>query len=113
MASTPNVIIPFAWFLVFLLIFISCCGFIIWSILESRRKLVLLQKLYIALCLAMALWCMAMMGLYFTEMDDGLMQYFWDSFSYLGATTLPVLVLFIAITFVRGINETQKSWCHQ
>jgi len=110
MANTPSVIIPFAWFIVFLLIFISCCGFIIWSVLESRRKLVLLQNLYIGLCLAMALWCMAMMGLYFTDINDTFMQYFWDSFSYLGATTLPVLVLFIAITFVRGINEVPKSW---
>jgi two-component system, NtrC family, sensor histidine kinase HupT/HoxJ len=110
MANTSTVIIPFPWFIVFLLIFISCCGFIIWSVLESRRKLVLLQTLYIGLCLAMALWCMAMMGLYFTDMKDVFMQYFWDSLSYLGATSLPVLVLFIAITFVRGINEVPKSW---
>lgn len=104
------VIVPFAWFIVFLLIFISCWGFIIWSVLESRRKLVLLQKLYIGLCLGMALWCMAMMGLHFTAIDDITMQYVWDSFSYLGATTLPVFVLFIAITFVRGINEIPKYW---
>jgi len=103
-------IIPFAWFVIFLLIFISCLGFIVWSILESRRKLVLLQKLYIGLCLGMAFWCMAMMGLYFTDIHDSFMQYFWDSFSYLGATTLPVFVLFIAITFVRGINEIPKYW---
>jgi signal transduction histidine kinase len=93
-----------------LLILISCCAFIIWSILESRRKLVLLQKLYIGLCLGMATWCMAMMGLYFTPMDDITMQYVWDSISYLGATTLPVFVLYIAITFVRGINEIPKYW---
>lgn len=103
-------IIPFAWFVIFLLIFISCLGFIVWSILESRRKLVLLQKLYIGLCLGMAFWCMAMMGLYFTDIHDSFMQFFWDSFSYLGATTLPVFVLFIAITFVRGVDEIPKYW---
>ncbi len=103
-------IIPFAWFVVFLMIFISCIGFIVWSVLESRRKLVLLQKLYIGICFAMAFWCMAMMGLYFTDIHDAFMQYFWDSFSYLGATTLPVFVLFTAIAFVRGVNEIPKYW---
>lgn len=104
------VIIPFAWFIVFLIIFISCWFFIIWSLLESRRKLVLLQKLYVGLCLGMAFWCMAMIGLYFTSVDDNFMLYFWDSFSYIGVTTLPVFVLAIAITFVRGINEIPKLW---
>jgi two-component system, NtrC family, sensor histidine kinase HupT/HoxJ len=108
--ETQTLIIPFAWFIVFLIIFISCWFFIIWSLLESRRKLVLLQKLYVGLCLGMAFWCMAMIGLYFTSVDDLFMQYFWDSFSYIGVTTLPVFVLAIAITFVRGINEIPKLW---
>jgi signal transduction histidine kinase len=58
----------------------------------------------------MAAWCMSMIGLYFTSIGDRFMQYFWDSFSYLGVTTLPVFVLAIAITFVRGINEIPKLW---
>jgi two-component system, NtrC family, sensor histidine kinase HupT/HoxJ len=108
--ETQTLIIPFTWFIVFLIIFISCWFFIIWSILESRRKLVLLQQLYVGLCLGMAAWCMSMIGLYFTSVGDRFMQYFWDSFSYLGVTTLPVFVLAIAITFVRGINEIPKLW---
>lgn len=108
--AAQTLIIPFTWFIVFLIIFISCWLFIIWSILESRRKLVLLQKLYVGLCLGMAAWCMSMIGLYFTSIGDRFMQYFWDSFSYLGVTTLPVFVLAIAITFVRGINEIPKLW---
>lgn len=107
---TNSVIIPFAWFIVFLIIFISCLFFIIWSLLESRRKLVLLQKLYVGLCLGMALWCMSMIGMYFTSVNNQFMLYFWDSFSYTGVTTLPVFVLAIAITFVRGINEIPKAW---
>jgi signal transduction histidine kinase len=103
-------IIPFSWFVVFLIIFAGCGAFAIWSMLDSRRKLVLLQKLYIALCLGMAAWCMAMIGLYFTQPSNSFMLYFWDSFSYLGVTTLPVLVLFIDITFVRGINELPRLW---
>jgi two-component system, NtrC family, sensor histidine kinase HupT/HoxJ len=108
--ETQTLIIPFTWFIVFLIIFLSCWIFIIWSILESRRKLVLLQQLYVGLCLGMAAWCMSMIGLYFTSVGDRFMQYFWDSFSYLGVTTLPVFVLAIAITFVRGINEIPKLW---
>jgi signal transduction histidine kinase len=108
--ETQTFIIPFTWFIAFLIIFISCWFFIIWSILESRRKLVLLQQLYVGLCLGMAAWCMSMIGLYFTSVEDRFMQYFWDSFSYLGVTTLPVFVLAIAVTFVRGINEIPKLW---
>lgn len=110
MSAMKESIIPFPWFIVFSVIFVSCIGFILWSLLESRRKLVLLQKLYVGICLGMATWCMAMIGLYFTDVQNTSMQYFWDSFSYLGATSLPVLVVFIAITFVRGINEIPKHW---
>lgn len=94
---------------IFFSLLVVCILFTGYSLFSKKRQQ-LIQKLYMALCLAFCSWPIAMLGIRYA--DPGNMQalFRWDAFSYLGATFTPVIMLLIAIAFTSGKETLPRFW---
>lgn len=95
--------------LIFFCLLVACIIFIGYSLFAKKRQQ-LIQKLYMALCLAFFAWPVAMLGIRYTDPGNTEALFRWDAFSYLGATFTPVIMLLIAVTFVSGKEILPKGW---
>jgi two-component system sensor histidine kinase HupT/HoxJ len=94
---------------VFVIMIFITVGFMVWSI-RSNIQMQLIHKLYFACCAAFALWALAMLGIKFTDSDNIIMLYVWDSLTYPGVTLISPLMLAIGLTIVSGAEKIPRNW---
>lgn len=95
--------------LIFFSLLVVCVLFIGYSLFSKKRQQ-LIQKLYMALCLAFCAWPVAMLGIRYTAPENIAVLFRWDAFSYLGATFTPVIMLLIAVAFTTGKETLPRHW---
>ena len=82
--------------------------FIIWSI-HSPKQRYLLNRLYIWMLLAYAVWALCMLGMWITPRDRADILQTLDALTYIGIS-IAGFYLMIAIVFVKGYDRLPK-WC--
>ena len=93
--------------LIFIIILVALSFFCFW--LLNAGKLVLLQKLYLAVAACYSVWLIALLMMKFTPSTDTVRLYILDSCTYLGVAFVPVLSLLIAMAFTRTWEKLPKK----
>jgi len=83
--------------------------FIIW-LRKTPKPRYLLNRLYMWMLSAYALWAVLMLGMWVTPADRADILYILDSLTYFGIT-IPAFYLMISLVFVRS-NDRLPKWCY-
>lgn len=94
---------------VFFVLIACCVSFLVYS-LNEKKRMQLIKKLYIALCLLVIEWSLVMIGMRFTSPESTRILFVLDSLSYIAACTAPPTMLLIAVVFVRGAEKLPEWW---
>ncbi|MDD6677871.1 MAG: histidine kinase N-terminal 7TM domain-containing protein [Firmicutes bacterium] len=92
--------------LVLIVFFVS---FLVYS-MASKRRMRLVQKLYDAFCAVILVWMLSLVGMRFTNPENQVGMYIWDSLTYIGVAFAPMFMLQIALAFVSGRERMPKRW---
>ncbi len=93
----------------FFMLIAACLGFLFYSI-NDKKRLQLIKKIYIALCIVIIEWAAVMIGMRITDPSNTQMLFVLDSASYIAACSAPPLMLLIAVVFSRRLEKLPKWW---
>lgn len=84
-------------------------AFMIWSLKRGRMHLI--HRLFFFVSALLCLWLVALLGVRFSNPEDERLLRALDAVMSLGTAFIPVLSLFIALTFIRGF-EKLPHWAY-
>ena len=71
----------------------------------TRKRMMLIHKLYISICAVFLVWCIAMLGMWACPMEDLKALWVWDCLTYVGVAFAPAIMLLITVVFVTGAEK--------
>ena len=74
--------------------------------LLRNRQILMIYKIYFSAAICLIVWLLALIGLKFTDPENGTLLYVWDGVTNLGVTTIPVFSLLLAIAYTKGYDSS-------
>lgn len=74
--------------------------------LLRNRQILMIHKIYFSAAICLIVWLLALIGLEFTDPENGTLLYVWDGVTNLGVTTIPVFSLLLAIAYTKGYDSS-------
>ena len=100
---------------IFMVLLCILTGFIVYT-LTSKKRLNMLHKYYIMMCIAFIVWLSAMVAMWAvglsgrTPVGDEIILWILDSSTYIGVTFIPVFELMIALNLTKKAESIPKVW---
>jgi signal transduction histidine kinase len=95
--------------IIFVVLIIAAVAFMVWS-LKTERQMQLIHKLYFAGWALVALWALAMLGIKYTDSENAVMLYVWDSLSYPGVAFIAPVMFMSALAMYTGAEKMPRAW---
>lgn len=101
-------IVPDTIITIMVIAIIAMGAFVSGGVIKREKRAI--DNLYFTVTVCVMIWMAAVIAANFTDSDNAVMLYVWDSATYIGAAFAPVFSLLIAIVFTQDLERLPKKY---